>query len=190
MKVQMHFGKKFKFVQHDGARELATYSLKVFYEDEGIKQQSTIPCQTYIMTLKEKRCKRDPKARARLFLTNEDVSMAYRLYDIEARLMVVSRDVNFGEATIGLSADPSDENVNDSALELDALDLDDNEQRQTSFKLTGKRKHRPKLASKKQVLQTYPPRTEPNPMKKKSLETKMKMKTRHLQCFGVPVVSQ
>ncbi|KAG3021298.1 hypothetical protein PC121_g24902 [Phytophthora cactorum] len=41
MKVQTQFGKKVKFVRHDGAREFATNSLKAFYEDEGIEQQTT-----------------------------------------------------------------------------------------------------------------------------------------------------
>ncbi|KAG2963365.1 hypothetical protein PC120_g27539 [Phytophthora cactorum] len=41
MKVQKQFGKKVKFVRHDGAREFVTNSLKDFYEDEGIEQQTT-----------------------------------------------------------------------------------------------------------------------------------------------------
>ncbi|KAG3004972.1 hypothetical protein PC121_g25485 [Phytophthora cactorum] len=41
MKVQTQFGKKVKFVRHDGAREFVTNSLKDFYEDEGIEQQTT-----------------------------------------------------------------------------------------------------------------------------------------------------
>ncbi|KAG2964870.1 hypothetical protein PC120_g27323 [Phytophthora cactorum] len=43
MKVKKQFGKKVKFVRHDGAREFATNSLKDFYEDEGIEQQTTVP---------------------------------------------------------------------------------------------------------------------------------------------------
>ncbi|KAG2860312.1 hypothetical protein PC114_g28325 [Phytophthora cactorum] len=43
MKVQKQFGKKVKFVRHDGAREFATNSLKAFYQDEGIEQQTTVP---------------------------------------------------------------------------------------------------------------------------------------------------
>ncbi|KAG3043370.1 hypothetical protein PC122_g25115 [Phytophthora cactorum] len=35
--------KRVKFVRHDGAREFATNSLKAFYEDEGIEQQTTVP---------------------------------------------------------------------------------------------------------------------------------------------------
>uniref|UniRef100_H3H8C8 Integrase catalytic domain-containing protein n=1 Tax=Phytophthora ramorum TaxID=164328 RepID=H3H8C8_PHYRM len=219
-KVQTQFGKKVKFVRHDGAREFATNSLKAFYEVEGIEQQTTVPyahqtngtaerairtivtigrsmlhhakldkcfwaeaamtaiyvknrlpspkvehktpfeivykskpsvkhmrvfgCQTYILTPKEKRRKWDPKARAGLFLGYEEVSKAYRLYDIEAGQVVVSRDVNFDESAFGLSAHTSDEDVDDAALDLDALDLDDNDgPRQTSFKQAGKRKSRP-----------------------------------------------
>ncbi|KAG2779909.1 hypothetical protein PC112_g24937 [Phytophthora cactorum] len=173
MKVQTQFGKKVKFVRHDGAREFATNSLKSFYEDEGIEQQTTVPyahqtngtaerairtivtigrsmlhhakldkcfwaeaamtaiyvknrlpspkiehktpfeivykskpsvkhmrvfgCRTYILTPKEKRLKWDPKARTGLFLGYEEVSKAYRLYDIEAGQVVISRDVNFDE---------------------------------------------------------------------------------------------
>ncbi|KAG2956997.1 hypothetical protein PC118_g24222 [Phytophthora cactorum] len=173
MKVQKQFGKKVKFVRHDGAREFATNSLKAFYEDEGIEQQTTVPyahqtngtaerairtivtigrsmlhhakldkrfwaeaamtaiyvknrlpspkiehktpfeivykskpsvkhmrvfgCRTYILTPKEKRLKWDPKARTGLFLGYEEVSKAYRLYDIEAGQVVISRDVNFDE---------------------------------------------------------------------------------------------
>ena len=41
--VQAQFGKKVKFVRHDGALEFATNSLQVFYEDEGIEQQTTVP---------------------------------------------------------------------------------------------------------------------------------------------------
>uniref|UniRef100_H3GIE4 Reverse transcriptase Ty1/copia-type domain-containing protein n=1 Tax=Phytophthora ramorum TaxID=164328 RepID=H3GIE4_PHYRM len=55
-----------------------------------------------------------------------------------------SRDVNFDESAFGLSAHTSDEDVDDAALDLDALDLDDNDgPRQTSFKQAGKRKSRP-----------------------------------------------
>ncbi|KAG4037401.1 hypothetical protein PC123_g27034 [Phytophthora cactorum] len=43
MKVQTPFDKKVKFVRHDGTREFATNSLKAFYEDEGIEQQTTVP---------------------------------------------------------------------------------------------------------------------------------------------------
>ncbi|KAG2922339.1 hypothetical protein PC117_g16009 [Phytophthora cactorum] len=191
MKVQKQFGKKVKFVRHDGAREFATNSLKDFYEDEGIEQQTTVPyahqtngtaerairtivtigrsmlhhaeldkcfwaeaamtaiyvknrlpspkiehktpfeivykakpsvkhmrvfgCRTYILTPKEKRLKWDPKARAGLFLGYEEVSKAYRLYDIEAGQVVISHDVNFDESTFGLSPPISDEDYKQAA---------------------------------------------------------------------------
>ncbi|KAG2957085.1 hypothetical protein PC118_g24186 [Phytophthora cactorum] len=197
MKVQTQFGKKVKFVRHDGAREFATNSLKAFYEDEGIEQQTTVPyahqtngtaerairtivtigrsmlhhakldkcfwaeaamtaiyvknrlpspkiehktpfeivykskpsvkhmrvfgCRTYILTPKEKRLKWDPKARAGIFLGYEEVSKAYRLYDIKAGQVVI--------------------NVDD--LDVDSLDIDDDGPRQTEYKQTGKRKSRP-----------------------------------------------
>uniref|UniRef100_A0AAV1UF45 Integrase catalytic domain-containing protein n=1 Tax=Peronospora matthiolae TaxID=2874970 RepID=A0AAV1UF45_9STRA len=41
--VQTQFCKKVKFVRHDGAREFATNSLQLFYKDEGIEQQTTVP---------------------------------------------------------------------------------------------------------------------------------------------------
>lgn len=42
-RVQAQFGKKVKFVRHDGAREFATNSLQEFYEDQGIEQQTIVP---------------------------------------------------------------------------------------------------------------------------------------------------
>ncbi|KAG2762260.1 hypothetical protein Pcac1_g25895 [Phytophthora cactorum] len=219
MKVQTQFGKRVKFVRHDGAREFATNSLKAFYEDQGIEQQTTVPyahqtngtaerairtivtigrsmlhhakldkcfwaeaamttiyvknrlpspkiehktpfeivykskpsvkhvcvfgCRTYILTPKEKRLKWDPKARAGLFLGYEEVSKAYRLYDIEAGQVVISRDVNFDESTFGLSPPISDEDVDD--LDFDSLDIenDNDGSRQTEYKQAGKHKSRP-----------------------------------------------
>ena len=46
--VQTQFSKKVKFVRHNGARELATNSLQMFYEDEGIEQQTTVPYAHHI----------------------------------------------------------------------------------------------------------------------------------------------
>ena len=43
IKIQTQFGKTVKFVRHDGAREFATNSLKMFYEEQGIEQQTTVP---------------------------------------------------------------------------------------------------------------------------------------------------
>uniref|UniRef100_A0AAV1V8R4 Integrase catalytic domain-containing protein n=1 Tax=Peronospora matthiolae TaxID=2874970 RepID=A0AAV1V8R4_9STRA len=214
--VQTQFCKKVKFVRHDGAREFATNSLQLFYEDEGIEQQTTVPyshqtngtaerairtivtigrsilhrakldkcfwaeapmtaiyiknrlpspkvvhktpfeivynskpsvkhmrvfgCQTFILTPKEKRLKWDPKARAGIFLGYEEVSKAYRVFDIEAGQVVVSRDVNFDESTFGLQLPITDEDVDD--LDFELLDLDDEELRQMEYQQTGKRKNR------------------------------------------------
>uniref|UniRef100_A0AAV1UAI6 Integrase catalytic domain-containing protein n=1 Tax=Peronospora matthiolae TaxID=2874970 RepID=A0AAV1UAI6_9STRA len=214
--VQTQFCKKVKFVRHDGAREFATNSLQLFYEDEGIEQQTTVPyahqtngtaerairtivtigrsmlhhakldkcfwaeaamtaiyvknrlpspkvvhkipfeivynskpsvkhmrafgCQTFILTPKEKRLKWDPKARAGIFVGYEEVSKAYRVYDIEAGQVVISRDVNFDESTFGLQLPITDEDVDD--LDFELLDLDDEELRQMEYKQTGKRKNR------------------------------------------------
>ncbi|KAG2887557.1 hypothetical protein PC114_g18783 [Phytophthora cactorum] len=254
MKVQKKFGKKVKFVRHDGAREFATNSLKDFYEDEGIEQQTTVPyahqtngtaerairtivtigrsmlhhtkldkcfwaeaamtaiyvknrlpspmiehktpfeivykskpsvkhmrvfgCRTYILTPKEKRLKWDPKARAGLFLGYEEVSKAYRLYDIEAGQVVISRDVNFDESTFGLSPPISDEDVND--LDFDSLDIDNDGSRETEYKQAGKRKSRPSDEDEAA--------RRPRATKKKSLE--IKMKNRLPLCFGVQVPTQ
>uniref|UniRef100_H3GS33 Uncharacterized protein n=1 Tax=Phytophthora ramorum TaxID=164328 RepID=H3GS33_PHYRM len=116
----------------------------VYKSKPSVKHMRVFGCQTYILTPKEKRRKWDPKARAGLFLGYEEVSKAYRLYDIEAGQVVVSRDVNFDESAFGLSTHTSDEDVDDAALDLDALDLDNNDgPRQVSFKQAGKRKSRP-----------------------------------------------
>ena len=40
--VQTQFGKKVKFVRHDGARGFGTNSLRTFYEKEDIEQQTTV----------------------------------------------------------------------------------------------------------------------------------------------------
>ncbi|KAG2942587.1 hypothetical protein PC118_g25877 [Phytophthora cactorum] len=98
-------------------------------------------CRTYILTPKEKRLKWDPKARAGLFLGYEEVSKAYRLYDIEAGQVVISRDVNFDESTFGLSPTISDEDVDD--LDFESLDIDNDGSRQTEYTQAGKRKSRP-----------------------------------------------
>ncbi|KAF0688450.1 hypothetical protein As57867_019868, partial [Aphanomyces stellatus] len=217
-KVQTQFGKRVKFVRHDGAREFATNSLKAFYEDQGIEQQTTVPyahqtngtaerairtivtigrsmlhhakldkcfwgeaamtaiyvknrlpspkienktpyeivykskpsvkhmrvfgCRTYVLTPKEKRLKWDPKARAGVFMGYEEVSKAYRVYDIEAGQVVISRDVTFDESSFGLSTGSSSDDE-DADLDFDSLEINDNEATgPTEFKQAGKRKDR------------------------------------------------
>ncbi|KAG2768596.1 hypothetical protein PC113_g25262 [Phytophthora cactorum] len=106
-----------------------------------VKHMRVFGCRTYILTPKEKRLKWDPKARAGLFLGYEEVSKAYRLYDIEAGQVVISRDVNFDESTFGLSPTISDEDVDD--LDFESLDIDNDGSRQTEYTQAGKRKSRP-----------------------------------------------
>ncbi|KAG4222827.1 hypothetical protein PC116_g28701 [Phytophthora cactorum] len=219
MKVQTQFGKKVKFVRHNGAREFATNSLKDFYQDEGIEQQTTVPyahqtngtaerairtivtigrsmlhhakldkcfwgeaamttiyvenrlpspkienknpfeivykfkpsvkhmrvfgCRTYVLTPKEKRLKWDPKARAGLFMGYEEVSKAYRVYDIEAGQVVISRDVTFDESSFGVSTTSSSDDDDDASLDFASLEISDADTAgPTEFKQAGKRKTR------------------------------------------------
>ncbi|KAG2958598.1 hypothetical protein PC119_g26969 [Phytophthora cactorum] len=113
----------------------------VYKSKPSVKHMRVFGCRTYILTPKEKRLKWDPKARAGIFLGYEEVSKAYRLYDIEAGQVVISRDVNFDESAFGLSPRISDEDADD--LDVDSLDIDDDGPRQTEYKQTGKRKSRP-----------------------------------------------
>uniref|UniRef100_A0AAV1TBW8 Integrase catalytic domain-containing protein n=1 Tax=Peronospora matthiolae TaxID=2874970 RepID=A0AAV1TBW8_9STRA len=91
--------------------------------------------------MREKRLKWDPKARAGLFLGYEEVSKAYRVYDIEAGQVMISRDVNFDESAFGMSMLISDDDVD--GLDFESIDLDDEEPRPRHFKQTGKRKAQP-----------------------------------------------
>ena len=87
---------------------------------------------------KEKRLKWDPKAHVGVFLGYEEVSKVYRVCDIEARQVIISRNVNFDESTFGCLPLLTYEDIND--LDLEALDLDDDDTRPTNFQHTGKRK--------------------------------------------------
>ena len=219
IKIQNQFEKKIKYVRHDGAREFATNSLKTFYQEQGIEQQTTVPyahqtngtaerairtivtigrsllhhakldkcfwaeaamtaiyvknrlpspkihdktpfeivckskpsvkhmrvfgCQAYILTPSEKRLKWDPKARIGIFMGYEEVSKAYRVFDIEAGQIMITRDVTFDESTFGFSMEPSSEEIDDTMLDLDLLEINDEDIRQVNYKQTGKRKSRP-----------------------------------------------
>lgn len=58
---------------------------EIIYDSKpSVKHMRVFGCQAYILTPKEKRLKWDPKARVGIFLGYEDVSKAYRVYDIEA----------------------------------------------------------------------------------------------------------
>ncbi|POM76995.1 Hypothetical protein PHPALM_5696 [Phytophthora palmivora] len=98
----------------------------VYKSKPSVKHMRVFGCRTYILTPREKRLKWDPKAREGIFLGYEEVSKAYRVYDIEAGKVVISRDVNFDESTFGLAQPISDEDVDDTALDFASLDIDDN----------------------------------------------------------------
>uniref|UniRef100_A0AAV1U369 Integrase catalytic domain-containing protein n=1 Tax=Peronospora matthiolae TaxID=2874970 RepID=A0AAV1U369_9STRA len=113
----------------------------VYNSKPSVKHMRIFGCQAYILTPKEKRLKWDPKARAGLFLGYEEVSKAYRVYDIEAGQVMISRDVNFDESAFGMSMLISDDDVD--GLDFESIDLDDEEPRPRHFKQTGKRKAQP-----------------------------------------------
>ena len=77
-------------------------------------------CKAYVLTPKEKRLKWDPKARQGIFLGYEDRSKAYRVYDIEAGQVVISRDVNFDESSFG---EPSSSDDEDAVPDFESLDI-------------------------------------------------------------------
>ena len=216
--VQTQFNKQVKFVRHDGARELATNSLKTFYQDQAIEQQTTVPyahqtngtaerairtivtigrsmlhhaklstcfwgeaamtaiyiknrlpspkiasktpfefvykskpsvkhmrvfgCRTYVLSPQEKRLKWDAKARAGVFMGYAEVSKAYRVFDIEAGQVVISRDVTFDETTVGLSTLTTSDDDEDAPLDFDGLDISDDSAGSLQYQQTGKRKVR------------------------------------------------
>ena len=73
-------------------------------------------CRAYILTPKKKRLKWDPKTHVGVFLGYEEVSKVYRVYDIEARQAIISRDVNFNESTFGCSPLLTYEDIDDFGL--------------------------------------------------------------------------
>uniref|UniRef100_A0AAV1VJD1 Reverse transcriptase Ty1/copia-type domain-containing protein n=1 Tax=Peronospora matthiolae TaxID=2874970 RepID=A0AAV1VJD1_9STRA len=113
-------------------------------------------CRPFVLTPKEKRSKWDPKAREGRFMGYEEVSKAYRVYDIEADQVVISRDVTFDEPTFGFSPTLPQEIVDDTALDIESMNISD-EPHPMQFKQIGKRKSRSN--SQEQALQrTLPER--------------------------------
>ena len=105
---------------------------------------------------KERRSKWDPKAREGLFVGYEEVLKAYRIYDIEADRVVISRDVSFNESAFTFSPTLPQESVDDTALDFDSMSISD-DPHTMQFKHTRKRKDRSN--SQEQVFQrTIPAR--------------------------------
>ena len=74
----------------------------------------------------------------------EEVFKAYRVFDIEAGQMVISRDVNFDEASLGLTTKSPSEDLDDAVPDLDLLEISEDDVSQVNYKMTGKRKFRPR----------------------------------------------
>ena len=106
-----------------------------------VKHMQIFGCRAYVLNPKEKRLKWDPKAREGLFMGYEVLSKAYRIYDIEAGQVVITRDITFDELTFRLSPALPQEIVEDTALGFDALDISD-DPRQPELRQAGKRKNR------------------------------------------------
>uniref|UniRef100_A0AAV1VDW7 Integrase catalytic domain-containing protein n=1 Tax=Peronospora matthiolae TaxID=2874970 RepID=A0AAV1VDW7_9STRA len=115
-----------------------------------VKHMRVFGCRTFVLTPKEKKSKWDPKAREGLFMGYEEVSKAYRVYDIEADQVVISRNVTFDESTLGFSPMLPQEIVDDTALDIESMNISD-QPHPMQFKQTGKRKSRSN--SQEQVLQ-------------------------------------
>jgi hypothetical protein len=114
----------------------------VYKSKPSLKHMRVFGCRAYVLTPKEKRLKWDPKARAGIFMGYEEVSKAYRVYDVEAGQVVISRDVNFDESAIGISTVCISNDEEDVGLEFDCLEISDDGVGSTDFRLAGKRKDR------------------------------------------------
>ena len=71
-----------------------------------VKHMRVFGCQVYTLTPKEKWLKWDSKARTGIFLGYEEAFKAYRVYDIEAGQVGISRDVNFDESAFSFRHQP------------------------------------------------------------------------------------
>uniref|UniRef100_A0AAV1THQ5 Retroviral polymerase SH3-like domain-containing protein n=1 Tax=Peronospora matthiolae TaxID=2874970 RepID=A0AAV1THQ5_9STRA len=105
----------------------------VYNSKSSVKHMRGFGCHTYILTPKEKQLKRNPKARTGLILGYEEMSKAYRVYDIEVGQETISRDVNFEESAFGLSMLISDDGVD--GQDVKSFDLDDKDPLSRYFKM-------------------------------------------------------
>ncbi|KAG6606576.1 Integrase catalytic core protein [Phytophthora cinnamomi] len=99
-------------------------------------------CKAYVLTPKEKRLKWDPKAREGIFMGYEERSKAYRVYDIEAGQVVISRDVTFDESSFDDSTAADGEEVNRLTDVFDDMQVSEDSGTRV-FTQAGKRKSRP-----------------------------------------------
>lgn len=77
----------------------------------------------YVLTPKKKRLKWDAKSCAGAFMGYKDLSKAYRVYDIEAEQVFFTRNVNFNETKMGLTALNKIDSMDDVLNDLDDLDM-------------------------------------------------------------------
>jgi hypothetical protein len=103
-----------------------------------VKHLRVFGCLVFVLTPKELRRKWDAKARPGLFMGYQESSKAYRVFDIEAGKVVISRDVNFDETVPGGSHFDSP-TVGDIIHRLDEVD-NEGGLHLANFKYGGKRK--------------------------------------------------
>ena len=60
-----------------------------------------------------------------VFVGYEEVSKAYRVYDIDAQWVVISRDVMFDESSLGDLLVQIFDDVEEANLDFDALEISD-----------------------------------------------------------------
>uniref|UniRef100_A0AAV1VCZ5 Integrase catalytic domain-containing protein n=1 Tax=Peronospora matthiolae TaxID=2874970 RepID=A0AAV1VCZ5_9STRA len=112
----------------------------VYKSKLSVKHMRVFGCRAFILAPREKRLKWDPKAREGMFMGYEEASKAYRVYDIEAGQVVISRDIIFDESTFDFSMDRPSDDDEDAELDLDLLAINEDDVRQTVYKQAGKRK--------------------------------------------------
>ncbi|KAG6617012.1 Integrase catalytic core protein [Phytophthora cinnamomi] len=114
----------------------------VYKSKPNVKHMRIFGCKAYVLTPKEKRLKWDPKAREGIFMGYEERSKAYRVYDIEAGQVVISRDVTFDESSFDDSKAADGEEVNRLTDVFDDMQVSDDSGTRV-FTQAGKRKSRP-----------------------------------------------
>ncbi|KAG6616458.1 Integrase catalytic core protein [Phytophthora cinnamomi] len=114
----------------------------VYKSKPNVKHMRIFGCKAYVLTPKEKRLKWDPKAREGIFMGYKERSKAYRVYDIEAGQVVISRDVTFDESSFDDSKAADGEEVNRLTDVFDDMQVSEDSGTRV-FTQVGKRKSRP-----------------------------------------------